>query len=119
MATICAFTAEAIVRNMNDYIPQDMLKRVKVMYASGGGVKNPTIMKYIQEKLPRNIRLTSSDEIGIPPEYKEACKFATLAYSTMNNIADNIPAACHASQYTIMGKVSFAPWKAKNVGPLD
>ncbi|BDF57525.1 anhydro-N-acetylmuramic acid kinase [Christensenellaceae bacterium] len=119
MATICAFTAEAIVKNMNDYIPQDMLQKVKVMYASGGGVKNPTIMKYIQERLPQNIRLASSDEIGIPPEYKEACKFATLAYSTMHNIANNIPAACHASQYTIMGKVSFAPWKAKCVEPLE
>lgn len=118
MATICAFTAEAIVRNMKDYIPQDMLDKCKVMYASGGGVKNPTIMKYIQEKLPKNIRLTSSEEIGIPPEFKEACKFATLAYSTMHGIGDNIPAACHASQYTIMGKVSFAPWRAKCTEPL-
>lgn len=119
MATICAFTAEAIVKNMRDYIPQEMLDQVKVMYASGGGVKNSTIMKYIQEKLPENIRLTSSAEIGIPPEFKEACKFATLAYSTMNGIANNIPAACHASQYTIMGKVSFAPWRAKCVEPLE
>lgn len=52
-ATICAFTAEAIVKNMRDYIPQHMLDQCKVMYASGGGVKNPTIMKYLGEKLPR------------------------------------------------------------------
>ena len=118
LATFSAFTAEAIVKNMNDYIPQKKLDQCDVMYASGGGAKNPTIMKFIQEKLPSNIRLASSDEIGIPREYKEACKFATLGYSTVHNIANNIPAACHASQYTIMGKVSFAPWRAKNVGPL-
>lgn len=118
MATICAFTAEAIVKNMNDYIPQDMLAKVKVMYASGGGVRNKTIMKYIKEKLPANIRLATSAEIGIPPEYKEACKFATLGYSCINGIANNIPAASHASQYTILGKVSFAPRLAKCVEPL-
>ncbi len=119
LATFCAFTAEAILKSMNDNIPADLLRQARVMYASGGGVKNPIIMKFIQERLPSYIRLTSSDEIGIPPEYKEACKFATLAYSTINMIANNIPAACHASQYTIQGKVSFAPWKAKCVGPLD
>lgn len=113
LATACAFTAEAIVRNMKDYIPEEKLNKVDVMYASGGGVKNLAIMKCIQDRLPANIRLASSAEIGIPPEYKEAIKFATLAYSTINCIANNIPAASHASKYTILGKVSFAPWKAK------
>lgn len=112
LATACCFTAEAIVRNIRDYIPQSVLSTVKVMYASGGGVRNKAIMKYIQEKLPANIRLATSDEIGIPPEYKEACKFATLGYSTLNYIADNIPAADHASRYTLLGKISYAPWKA-------
>ena len=114
LATACAFTASAIVRSMRDYIPADVLKTVNVMYASGGGVRNAGIMKYLKEMLPANIRLAISDEIGIPPEFKEACKFATLAYSTLNYVADNIPAACHASQYTLLGKISYAPWKAKN-----
>jgi len=119
MATACAFTAEAIVRSIKDYIPEDKLKRANVMYASGGGVKNPAIMQFIQEKLPAGIRLASSSEIDIPPEYKEAVKFATLAYSTINGIANNIPAASHASRYTVAGKISIAPWKAKNIGMLD
>ena len=102
---------------MNDYIPQKKLDQCDVMYASGGGAKNPTIMNFIQEKLPSNFGWLYLMN-GIPREYKEACKFATLGYSTVHNIANNIPAACHASQYTIMGKVSFAPWRAKNVGPL-
>lgn len=113
LATACCFTAEAIVRNMGDYIPAAVLDTVNVMYASGGGVKNLGVMKYLAEKLPSNIRLATSDEIGIPPEFKEACKFATLGYSTLNYIADNIPAADHASRYTLLGKISYAPWKAK------
>lgn len=116
LATACAFTASAIVKSMNDYIPADALGAVDVMYASGGGVRNKGIMKYLAEKLPSHIRLATSDEIGIPPEFKEACKFATLAYSTINYVADNIPAADHAYRYTLLGKISYAPWKAKNQG---
>lgn len=114
LATACRFTAEAIVRSMNDYIPASALAAVKVMYASGGGVRNKAIMHHLRERLPSAIRLATSDEIGIPPEYKEACKFATLAYSTLNRVADNIPAACHASRYTLLGKVAYAPRTAKN-----
>ena len=51
-------------------------------------------------------------------ESKEVLKFAILAFSTINGIANNIPAASHASKYTILGKVSFAPWKAKGIEPL-
>ena len=66
-------------------------------------------MKEIQKYLPEGIELTSSEEIGIPPEYKEAIKFATIAYSTINCIPGNIPAAGHASQYAILGKIALAP----------
>jgi anhydro-N-acetylmuramic acid kinase len=118
LASACAFTAQAIVQSLYDYIPSEKLNLVEVMYASGGGVKNRAIMREIAFRLPQNIRLAVSNEIGIPPEYKEAIKFATLAYSTIHKIANNIPAACHASQYTILGKISIAPWKARNIEPL-
>ena len=59
-----------------------------------------------------------SSEIGIPPEFKETLKFAVLAFCTINGISNNIPAGSHASKYTILGKVSFAPWKAKGIEPL-
>jgi len=118
LATACAFTAEAIVRSMHDYISHEKLSKADVLYASGGGVRNKAIMKCLQEKLPHGIRLASSDEIGIPPEYKEAVKFATLAYSAINGIANNIPAASHADKYTVQGKISIAPWRARNIGSL-
>lgn len=118
MVTFCAFTAEVIAITLKDNMPQNSLNDIDYMYASGGGVKNPVIMKNIQDVLPNNIILKSSSEIGIPPEFKEALKFAILAFSTINGIANNIPAASHASKYTILGKVSFAPWKAKGIEPL-
>lgn len=109
LATACAFTGEAVAKSMRDNIPAEIIAETSKIYASGGGVRNPQIMKEIQKRIPQNIKLTTSAEIGIPPEYKEAIKFATIAYSTIHCMPGNIPAAGHASQYSILGKIALAP----------
>ena len=115
LKTFACFTGEAIVRNMRDNVPEELLKKVKVMYASGGGVRNQTIMSHLQEILPFGIRLTTSDEIGIPAAYKECIKFSTLAFASINQVADNIPAASHSEMYNILGRIHYAPWRAKGI----
>ena len=115
IATACAFTGAAVAKSMLDNIPVEIIDSTKELYASGGGVKNPAIMKEIQARIPQHIRVTTSAEIGIPPEYKEAIKFATIAYSTINCIPGNIPAAGHASQYAILGKIALAPRHIDNI----
>lgn len=109
LATACAFTGAAVAKSMIDNIPAEIIEKTDKLYASGGGVRNPQIMKEIQERIPGNIKVTTSAEIGIPPEYKEAIKFATIAYSTIHCTPGNIPAAGHASQYSILGKIALAP----------
>lgn len=116
MATFCAFTAEAIARSLQDNVPD--LGRLDEIVASGGGVFNPTLMRFIEERLPGGLKLVTSDNYGIPPQYKEAVKFATLAYSALNGIANNIPAASHAEHYAVMGKIAIAPRHAKAAGRL-
>ena len=118
LATTCAFTGEAVAKSMRDNIPEDIIRKTDKLYASGGGTRNPQIMKEIQNRIPGNIKVTTSAEIGIPPEYKEAIKFATIAYSTMNKIPGNIPAAGHASQYSILGKIALAPRNIKGGAQL-
>ncbi|MDD3337534.1 MAG: anhydro-N-acetylmuramic acid kinase [Lachnospiraceae bacterium] len=113
IATADAFTGAAVAKSMTDNIPKELIDQTKYLYASGGGVRNPTIMKEIQKRIPQNIKLTTSDEIGIPAAYKEAIKFATIAFSTMHQIPGNIPAAGHASQYAILGKIALAPHHIK------
>ncbi len=114
VATACAFTGAAVAKSMTDNIPAELIQATTTLYASGGGVKNPQIMKEIQERIPKNIRLATSNEIGIPPEFKEAIKFATIAYSTLHKVPGNIPAAGHASQYAILGQIGLAP---RNINP--
>lgn len=116
MATFCAFTAEAIARSLRDNVPD--LGRLKELVASGGGVFNPTLMKHIQQRLPEGLELVTSDKFGIPPQFKEAVKFATLAYSALNGVANNIPAASHSDHYVVMGKIAIAPRHAKAAGRL-
>lgn len=109
LATACAFTGAAVAKSMMDNIPEEIIKNTGKLYVSGGGVRNPQIMKEIQTRIPSNIKVTTSAEIGIPAEFKEAVKFAALAYSTIHCIPGNIPAAGHASQYAILGKIALAP----------
>lgn len=109
IATACAFTGAAVAKSMLDNIPEEIIQQTEFLYASGGGTRNPQIMKEIQAHIPQNIKLTTSADIGVPAEYKEAVKFATIAYSTINHIPGNIPAAGHASQYAILGKIALAP----------
>lgn len=116
MATFSAFTAEAIVKNMTENVPN--LDRIPVLIASGGGVLNPTLMRDIGARLPKGMRLTTSDEFGVPPQFKEAIKFATLGFAALNGIANNIPAASHADDYAVMGKIAIAPRHAKASGRL-
>jgi anhydro-N-acetylmuramic acid kinase len=109
MATACAFTAAAVVRSMEENIPKEAVDSVENLYCSGGGIKNKAIMEELRKRMPKHLHVGLSSEIGIPPEYKEAIKFATIAYSTIHKIPGNIPAAGHASQYAILGKVAYAP----------
>ena len=112
VATITAFTAEAIVRAFNEFVVPAGLG-VNRLIASGGGVRNDTLMAMIAERLPEGVTLETSDVIGVPPQYKEAIKFATIAFSTKRGIADNIPAACGATRFGVLGKLVLPPSQAK------
>ncbi len=75
---------------------------------SGGGAKNRTLMRMIQERLsPLKLKLKPSDDFGIPSEAKEAIAFALLAYQTWHRQPGNIPSATGAKRAAILGKISF------------
>ncbi len=111
LATFCAFTANCIVTSISANIPD--LGGIKTIIASGGGVRNKTIMRFLEEKLPKTITLAISDSYGVPAQFKEAMKFGTLGFAAINQIANNVPACSGATRFTIMGKISYAPRFAK------
>ena len=114
LATFTEFTAESIARSIRDHIP--ILSEIKTLIASGGGVRNTRLMGRLEKKLPPGLRLTLSDEFGIPAQYKEAIKFAALALAAQLQLANNIPAASGSSRFAILGKLVAAPRLARGVG---
>ena len=111
LATFTEFTAVAISRSIKEHVK--LLDQVSVLIASGGGVRNGFLMKRLAANLPSRLRLAPSDEFGVPAPYKEAIKFATLAHATVNELANNIPAASGASRFTVMGRKVLPPRLAK------
>ncbi|CAK7236441.1 hypothetical protein SCUCBS95973_009608 [Sporothrix curviconia] len=118
LATLTRFTGIAITSSLVDFIiPQ--INSKPLVIASGGGTRNATLMRDLAAELATaGLTLTTSDEFGIPAAYKEAIKFATLAFATKRNLANNIPAAGGAYRFATLGKLSFAPWRAKNSEPV-
>ena len=111
VATITQYTASAIVRSFRDNVPE--LDELTVLIASGGGVRNKTLFRLLQEQLPNRISLVPSDQYGVAGQFKEAVKFGVLAYAAVNLIGNNIPAASGARRFGILGKLVQPPRLAR------
>lgn len=103
MATLNRFSAEMIIRA----IQQSCQGQNCTIYASGGGIHNPLLMEQLAAALP-HYRLTTTAELAINPDAKEAVLFAVLANECLvggkqpfSNAREGIPAVT-------MGKISFA-----------
>jgi anhydro-N-acetylmuramic acid kinase len=100
LATLCKFSADCIV--------QAILQSVKstdqpVIYMSGGGMHNPLLVQHLKAGVPY-ARFSTTIELGIHPDAKEAALFAILANETLAGEAINfggrqqVPSVC-------MGKI--------------
>jgi len=113
VATLTRYSAETITIAIRDRVP--LREGVTEVLASGGGTRNATLLREIADLLrPLGLELVLSDKYGLPAQYKEAIKFATLAWSNLHDLASNIPAASGASTYGILGKLVKAPRQARN-----
>ncbi len=111
VATVTEFAAYSIVRSITDNVKS--IAEISTIMASGGGTRNAYLMERLASYVPKGLRLTLSDEFGVPAAFKEAIKFATLAHATVNGLANNIPAASGATRFGILGKLVQPPRLAK------
>jgi len=102
MATLCAFTAKSIAQAVTAIT--DQYTNLKI-YVSGGGHKNPTLLKMLAEYLP-DILIESTFALGIDPDAKEAILFALLANETVAGAATTFPKMTGAPA-VCFGKISF------------
>ena len=102
MATLNKFTAITIVNAIQQYVP---LAANFILYVSGGGMHNKILMEHIAILLP-NVKIQSSQEIGLQPDAKEAILFALLANECI--AGEPMYAGVNATKIPIsMGKISL------------
>ena len=102
---IIATLTELTVRTITDYIQQFVAEQnpIDVLYVSGGGVHNQTIMRRLGELLV-DTAVEPVDNSGISSDAKEAIAFAVLANETLHGQYGNLPSATGASVRKILGK---------------
>jgi anhydro-N-acetylmuramic acid kinase len=103
MATLNQFSAQMII----DAIQQSCAAENCVIYASGGGIHNPMLMSQLQQALPQ-YRITTTAELAINPDAKEAVLFAILANECLVGGKQRFSNAREGIPGVTMGKISFA-----------
>ncbi|WP_405592859.1 anhydro-N-acetylmuramic acid kinase [Streptomyces sp. NBC_01092] len=73
--------------------------------ASGGGTRNPTLMRMLGQRLP-GVALRTSDGLGLPSAAKEAYAFAVLGFLTAHGLPGTEPSATGARQARVLGSIT-------------
>lgn len=98
-ATLLEFTASSLA---------DAIKRectgVQELYLCGGGAHNGALIQRIRTHLP-NLKVATTAELGIDPDWVEALAFAWLARQTLHHEPGNLPAVTGARGERILGAI--------------
>jgi len=105
VATVTHLTAATIADAICACLPEDA-EDCEII-SSGGGVHNPALFKSLCAELPDEMDVTTTEDYGIDPDFKEAVAFAVLAHETWHRKPSNLPSATGARHAVVLGKVSF------------
>jgi anhydro-N-acetylmuramic acid kinase len=103
LATAVELTAASIERAVREHIATR--GKVDAIYASGGGVRNVSLMMALRRRLD-GIRLDRLDVLGVSAGTKEALAFAFLAHLTLCGEPGNVPGATGARHAVILGSIT-------------
>lgn len=98
--TLAALTVESLVL----VLAQQPLDVVRVC---GGGARNAWLMQQLTDRLG-DTTVTTTEAIGVDPEWVEAWAFAWLAEQTLAGRAGNVPAVTGATGFRVLGGVFLA-----------
>jgi anhydro-N-acetylmuramic acid kinase len=103
VATAVSLTARSIADSYERFMPEP----VEEVFLSGGGAKNPALVRAITEAVaPKTVR--DFDSTFFDGEAKEAVAFALLGYLHLAGRPGNVPTATGAAGPRILGKLTPA-----------
>ncbi|MEH2223219.1 anhydro-N-acetylmuramic acid kinase [Nostoc sp.] len=100
LATLTELTAASIFHSYRTFLPE-MPQRVLLC---GGGSRNLYLKQRLQLLLG-SIPVSTTDEVGLSADFKEAIAFAVLAYWRHLGIPGNLPTATGAPQEVLLGEI--------------
>jgi anhydro-N-acetylmuramic acid kinase len=82
------------------------LRKPDLIIASGGGIENEAI---VQGLSAAQIRVVSTESLGVLPAAKEALAFALLAAATLDGEPSNVPSVTGAKRPVVLGSITPKP----------
>lgn len=107
LATLTELTAASIVHSYRTFLPE-MPQRVLLC---GGGSRNLYLKQRLQMLLA-SIPVSTTDEVGLSADFKEAIAFAVLAYWRNLGIPGNLHTATGAPQEVLLGEIYQGQYSA-------
>lgn len=74
--------------------------------ASGGGIRNPTLMAMVRAELGPDVPVRGSDELGLASAAKEAYAFAVLGFLTAHGLPGTVAASTGARHPSVLGSIT-------------
>ena len=102
LTTATAFTAQSIALSLRRFAPRLPARLV----VGGGGSRNPTLLRFLQEALPE-CKVQIQEDLGLDSDAKEAVAFAILANEALFGICNNAPSATGAKHGVVMGRINL------------
>ncbi len=99
MATALEITAVTITDNI-----KNSHYNIDECYVCGGGSHNKQLMNRLQHLMGK-ISVTTTNKLGIDPDWVEAITFAWLAKQTLEGIPGNTPSVTNAEKASVLGGI--------------
>jgi len=91
------------VRSIADAVKQ-YAGNASSLFVCGGGAHNAVLMQSLRDELT-DIKVSNTTDLGLAPDWVEACAFAWLGMQTLHHQSGNLPAVTGARKPTILGAI--------------
>ena len=98
-STLCQLTTNTIAHDIRHFAPDS-----QAVYLCGGGAHNQALSERLRQQLPDH-SISTTEVLGIHPDWVEAVAFAWLARQTLQGLPGNQPEVTGAAGPRVLGAI--------------